>query len=105
MITEENIKKIEKFIEIRNKGYYCSGSEVTNVYNDVFNTRLASTNCSQCIKIRISQLETELNKYKKASEALKNVDPNNSPSEENKASDEPKNGENKPKRVGRPKKK
>lgn len=105
MITEELAKKIEKFIEIKRKGFYCSGTEVTDVYNTVFNTRLSSTNCSQCISNRISQLETALKSYKKAQEALKNVDPNNSPSEENKASDEPKNGENKPKRVGRTKRK
>lgn len=64
-ISSEDIKTIEKFIQIRNKGLYCSGSEVTDVYNRVLNKRLAPTNCSSCVRQRISELETALNRFKK----------------------------------------
>ena len=62
--TDEDVKKIEKFIEIRNKGYYASGSEVTDVYNRVLEKRVSSTTCSSCLRQRISELETALNRFK-----------------------------------------
>lgn len=64
-ISSEDIKTIEKFVQIRNKGLYASGSEVTDVYNRVLNKRLAPTNCSSCVRQRISELETALNRFKK----------------------------------------
>lgn len=104
MISEEDKIKIRKFEQILKKGLYCSGTELQEVYNRVLNANLSPTNCGSCLRLRTQQLVNALNKYE-ASEALKNVDPITTPSEENKASDEPKNGENKPKRVGRTKRK
>ena len=74
-ISSEDIKTIEKFIQIRNKGLYASGNEVTDVYNRVLNKRLAPTNCSSCVRQRISELETALLRFKKELEL-------NTPSEE-----------------------
>ena len=33
--TSEDVKLVEKFIEIKNKGYYCDGGQLTEVYNRV----------------------------------------------------------------------
>ena len=74
-ISSEDIKTIEKFVQIKNKGLYCSGSEVTDVYNRVLNKHANVTNCSACVRQRISELETALNRFKKELEL-------NTPSEE-----------------------
>ena len=74
-ISSEDIKTIEKFVQIKNKGLYCSGAEVTAVYNRCLGKNLASTNCSACVRQRISELETALNRFKKELEL-------NTPSEE-----------------------
>lgn len=105
--TKEDIDKIEKFIEIKNKGYYADGAQVTEVYNRVLGKNVNVTNCGSCLRGRISELEAALNRFKeickrqeeiKASEALKQEQVDNVPSEENNATGEAK------KRIGRPKK-
>lgn len=97
-ISKENIEKIKKFIEIRRKGYYCSGAEVTKVYNEVLHAKLNSTNCSTCISNRIKQLEDTLKRYESEQETLKNNDLDDTPQEENKATVEANASLNKPKR-------
>lgn len=82
--TDEDVKLVEKFIEIRNKGYYCSGAELTAVYNRVLEKSANITNCGTCMRQRITELETALNEFKKTIEV--NNDSNNK------------------KKVGRPKK-
>ena len=80
---------------------------LTEVYNRVLNKNVNSTSCGSCLRGRISELEAALNRFKeickrqeeiKASEALKQEQVDNVPSEENKTTGEPK------KRIGRPKK-
>lgn len=87
--TKEDIELIEKFIEIKNRGYYCDGKQLTEVYNRVLEKNVNITNCGSCLRGRVQELENALNHYreqlKKAQEALNNNNPNNSPSEENKA--------------------
>lgn len=100
MINEDDVVKIKKFIEIRNRGYYCSGQDVTDVYNRVLNKNLRPSNCSSCIRQRINELEVVLKAYEKAQERLKTVELDTTKEDENKATEE---AENKPK--GRPKKK
>lgn len=100
--TKEDIELIEKFIEIKKKGLYCDGRQVTEVYNRVFDSRLTPTSCGSCIRQRIQQMENELNSFKakiKAQEALNNDEVDNVSPEENKANTDEK------KRIGRPKKK
>ena len=83
--TSEDVKLVEKFIEIRNKGFYCDGGQLTEVYNRVLNKRVASTSCGSCIRARINELEGALNTFKKLSQASKQEDPTVIKEEENKA--------------------
>ena len=87
--TNEDIKFVEKAIEIRNKGFYLDGGQLTQVYNRVLDKRVSPTNCGSCIRQRISELEGALNQFKrlseKASEALDKQEVDNTKEEENKA--------------------
>lgn len=38
--TSDDVKMVEKFIEIKNKGYYCDGGQLTEVYNRVWRREL-----------------------------------------------------------------
>ena len=64
-ISKEDRELIRKFDEIRQRGYYASGQEVTNLHNKILGTHLASTNCSSCVKIRIQALVDALNKLER----------------------------------------
>ena len=98
-MTQEQVSLIEKFIEIRNRGYYADGGQVTSVYNEVLNKNLRPSNCGSCIRQRIGELEVALKAYKKAQEALEKEQVNDVPTEENNEVVEP------VKKAGRPKKK
>lgn len=86
--TQEDINKIERFIEIKNKGYYCDGTQLTEVYNRVLNKRANVTNCGSCLRQRVSELEGALNHFK-ASEAKKQEELASIKAKENKAVTEP----------------
>lgn len=84
--TEEDIKFVKKAIEIRNKGYYIQSQTLTNYYNKILGKNVKNTSCSSCCRGRITELENALRQWeqqeaKKAQEALKNDEPNNSQSE------------------------
>lgn len=64
MITDEDVRIIEKFIDIRNRGYYADGTQVTEVYNRVLNRSVRPTNCGSCISQRIRELEEALRRFK-----------------------------------------
>lgn len=83
--TSDDVRMVEKFIEIKNKGYYCDGTQLTQVYNRVLDKRVAPTNCGSCIRGRINELEDALNRFKKLSEAQTKQEVENVPQEENKA--------------------
>lgn len=108
--TKEDIELVEKFIDIKNRGYYCDGTQLTQVYNRVLGKNVNVTNCGTCLRGRVSELEAALKYFKemckkqeeaeiKASETLKEEKVDNVSPEENKETVEPK------KRVGRPPKK
>lgn len=101
--TKEDIELVKKFIDIKNRGYYADGGQVTQVYNRVLHKNVNVTNCGSCIRGRIQELENVLNHFNsiqnKASEPSKNDEVENVTPDNNKASEEPK------KRVGRPSKK
>lgn len=63
-LTKEDVEMINGFQDILNRGKYASGKQVTEVYNRVFGTRLAVTNCSSCIRHRIGRLYSEVKKIK-----------------------------------------
>lgn len=83
--TSDDVKMIEKFIQIRNKGFYCDGGQLTQVYNRVLEKNVPSTNCGSCMRQRISELENALNQFKKQIE-IENKAISSSP--ESKTSDE-----------------
>lgn len=66
--TNEDVTMVEKFIDIKNKGYYCDGGQLTEVYNRVLEKSAPPTNCGSCMRARISELETALNSFKKTLE-------------------------------------
>lgn len=96
--SKEDIELVEKFIDIRNRGYYCDGMQLTQVYNRVLEKNVNVTNCGTCLRVRVGELEAALNQFKALSEKTKQEEVNNEPKEQNNEPTEPK------KRIGRPKK-
>ena len=88
--NNEDIKKVERFIEIKNKGMYCDGAQITDLYNRVLGKRAPVTNCGSCLRARVSELETALNHYK-AQKSVPEVEVITIPQEENKAAVEAQN--------------
>ena len=62
--TSDDIKLVEKFIEISRKGFYVSGQELTSAYNRILHKNRGVTNCGACLKQMVSELELELNRFK-----------------------------------------
>ena len=60
-----DIKNFEKFKEIVNKGSRINGTEITELYNKIFNKKLAPTNCSSCISQRYKELRISYENFKK----------------------------------------
>ena len=83
--NKEDIEKVEKFIEIRNKGYYCDGAQLTEVYNRVLEKHVNPTNCGSCLRQRVNELAEALERFKKLSEASKPDEGTVAKEEENKA--------------------
>ena len=82
--TKEDIELIEKFVDIKNKGYYCDGTQLTEVYNRVLEKNVKVTNCGSCLRQRVCELEDALNHFKKLSERQKEIEVEDNPQEENK---------------------
>lgn len=103
--TKEDISLIEKFVEIRNKGYYADGGQVTDVYNRVLEKNVNVTNCGSCLRGRITELEDALRRFKSLAKQQETEETNNDTQEENKPAVEAENKSvEEKKRVGRPKK-
>ena len=83
--TKEDVELVEKFINIKNRGYYADGAQLTEVYNRVLDKRVSPTNCGSCIRGRINELEEALNRFKKSLELEKKEDLAPVKEEENKA--------------------
>lgn len=62
--TNEDIEKIERFIEIKNRGFYVDGAQLTEVYNRVLEKHVNVTNCGSCLRQRVNELEVALNSFK-----------------------------------------
>ena len=73
--TNEDIVLVEKFIEIRNRGYYADSAQLNDVYNRVLEKNVAPTSCGSCMRARISELETALNQFKKTLEVKEEEQP------------------------------
>lgn len=93
--TPEDIKMVERFIELKQHGYYCDGAQLTEVYNRVLDKKVNSTNCGSCIRQRITELEAALNHFKSKIEvvssenkSVEGVEVDDTPQDENKAKEE-----------------
>ena len=73
--TNEDIVLVEKFIDIRNRGYYADSAQLNDVYNRVLEKNVAPTSCGSCMRARISELETALNQFKKTLEVKEEEQP------------------------------
>lgn len=62
--SQEDIKFVEKAIELKSKGFYIDGNQLTEVYNRVLGKRVNPTNCGSCLRQRINELEGALNHFK-----------------------------------------
>lgn len=96
--SKEDIELIEKFIEIKRKGFYADGGQVTQVYNRVLEKSVNPTNCGSCIRGRVQELEDALNNFKRLAKEQEEAETNNDTPEQNNEPVEEK------KKVGRPKK-
>ena len=63
-MSEKLINRIQDLQDKLNKGMRISGREVTDVYNEVFGTRLPNTNCASCLKKRIGAVYNKMLKEK-----------------------------------------
>lgn len=61
--TEEDIEKVRKFIDIKNKGHYVETHELTSVYNRVLEKHVSNTSCGSCLRQRVEELERALRRY------------------------------------------
>lgn len=76
-LTQEDVEMVKGFQDILNRGKFASGKQVTDVYNRVFGTKLAPTNCSSCIRHRIGKLYSEIKKIKDKTSEEDNDNGNN----------------------------
>lgn len=88
--TSEDVKLVEKFIEIKNRGFYVNGRELTDAYNRILHKKAAPTNCGSCLRQRVSELEGALNHFK-ALEAKKQEEVDNTKEEVKEAVTETRN--------------
>lgn len=76
--NSDNIRTFELLRDIVNKGKRISGTDITNLYNSVFNKTLTPTNCSSCINQRYKQCKTSYDKFieelKKQEQVLTAID-------------------------------
>lgn len=99
--NKEDIELVKKFIEIKNRGLYADGTQLTEVYNRVLGTNAKPTGCGSCIRQRVNQLEDELKRFEaicKAQEASKSENDKDVQEDKNKVLEQPQ------KKVGRPRK-
>lgn len=99
-ITNEDLKLIRKFDELKQKGYYCDSMQLTTVYNRVLNKNVNNTVCGSCLRQRIAELVAAADKFEREqkiqneaisspSDSVEEVKVDSNPQEENKANTEP----------------
>lgn len=71
-ISSEDAEFIEFAYKLCNSAKYPSFTKVTEVYNRVYNKQLSSTSCGSCIRQRILELKSTLDKLNE--EILKEKD-------------------------------
>lgn len=105
-ISNEDLNLIRKFEELKQKGFYCDSTLLTQVYNRVLNKNVNNTSCGSCMRQRISELVEVANKFERMialdnkpneviqshSESVLEEELTTTPPEENKAVKKAKNG-------------
>lgn len=71
--NDEDIERVEKFIDIKNRGMYCDSNQLNEVYNRVLEKNATPTSCGSCMRHRISELETALKRHRQELEKVKSV--------------------------------
>ena len=84
-INKEDIELIEKFIDIRNRGFYVDGTQLTEVYNRVLEKHVTPTSCGACLRQRVNELAEALERFKRLSDESKQDEPTTIKEDENKA--------------------
>lgn len=84
-INKEDIELIEKFIDIRNRGFYVDGTQLTEVYNRVLEKHVTPTSCGACLRQRVNELAEALERFKRLSDESKQDEPITIKEDENKA--------------------
>ncbi len=70
IFTEKDKEAVRKFIQIKNRGYFVNSNTLQEVYNRVLEKNLNPTNCSSCLRARVTELEKALRQWE-ADEAKK----------------------------------
>ena len=70
-ISNEDLKLIRKFEELKLKGYYCDSMQLTTVYNRVLNKNVNNTVCGSCMRQRIAELVAAADKFEREQEITK----------------------------------
>lgn len=63
--TNDNIKFVEKAIELRDKGFYINSQQLVDKYNEILEKRHSYTTCPSCLRQMINELEAAYNKLKR----------------------------------------
>lgn len=79
--TNEDVKLVEKFIDIKDRGYYVEGYQLTQVYNRVLEKNVQPTNCGSCLRQRINELQVALQQFKKSIEVNSKASEDGNPME------------------------
>lgn len=105
--TEKDKELVRKFINIKKRGLYVDSMQLTEAYNRILDKNVRNTTCGSCMRARIAELESALNKWEadeakqaeiKAQEALKEEAPTPIKEEAKEEPTEPKKRGRRPKK-------
>lgn len=69
--TERDKELVRKFINIKKRGLYVESTQLTEAYNRILDKNVRNTTCGSCMRARIAELETALNKWEADEAKLK----------------------------------
>lgn len=69
--TEKDKELVRKFINIKRRGLYVDSMQLTEAYNRILDKNVRNTTCGSCMRARIAELETALNKWEADEAKLK----------------------------------
>ena len=69
--TEKDKELVRKFISIKKRGLYVDSMHLTEAYNRILDKNVRNTTCGSCMRARIAELESALNKWEADEAKLK----------------------------------